>query len=315
MRGSRRNHADATSLDQIRDAPSLFANDYEFAKAALTQLSSRDRFAQWAPHAADQILSITAPLDLQQRLRQLPREVRAADGGYMLCASVKRMAQAIEEARQKKAEEDTWPRVHYLWPQHPIVEWLGERVLSAFGRHRAPVLRSPHLASDEHAFIVSGVVPNRKGQPLLVEWQVAMRRDDSTGFTLEPFEAFLSRAGLKAGVLPNPGQELPLEKLQSHVPDAVRAMRAHMITRQAAFSADMNARLQGTLADLERLQGRQIEQLELELENVIEGVKHAKFERRSRYIHRVFDDYRQWVQDTLTTEPEPHIQVLAAVCA
>jgi hypothetical protein len=139
--------------------------------------------------------------------------------------------------------------------------------------------------------------------------------DDSTGFKLEPFETFLSRAGLKAGALPNPGQELPLEKLQRRVPGAVRAMRAHMIARQAAFSADMNARLEGTLADLQRLQARQIEQLEFELEKVIEGVKRAKFERRSRYIHRVFDDYRQWVQDTLTTEPEPHIQVLAAVCA
>src|SRR5262249_34416134 len=135
-----------TSLDRIQAVASLFANDYEFAKAALTQLSGKDRLAQWAPHDADQILSITAPLDLQERLRQLPREVQASDGGYMLCASVKRMAQAIEEARQKKAEEDTWPRLHYLWPQHPIVEWLGERVLSAFGRHRAPVLKSPQLA-------------------------------------------------------------------------------------------------------------------------------------------------------------------------
>src|SRR5205807_418093 len=144
--------------------------------------------------------------------------------------------------------------------------------------------------SGEHAFIVSGVVPNRKGQPLLVEWQVAISRDDSTGFTLEPFATFLSRAGLKAGALPNPGQELPLEKLQRRVPGAVRAMRAHMIARQAAFSGDMNARLEGTLADLQRLQGRQIEQLEFELEKVIEGVKRARFERRSRYIHRVFDD-------------------------
>jgi hypothetical protein len=29
---------------------------------------------------------------------------------------------------------------------------------------------------------------------------------------------------------------------------------------------------------------------------------------------RLFDDYRQWVQDTLMTEPKPWIQVLAAPC-
>ena len=38
-------------------------------------------------------------------------------------------------------------------------------------------------------------------------------------------------------------------------------------------------------------------------------------EKRSQAIHRVFDDYRQWVQDTLTTEPQPWIQVLASCCS
>ena len=60
------------------------------------------------------------------------------------------------------------------------------------------------------------LVPNRKGQPLLVQWQVACRvagipgiagKDAGQGaFTLEPFEAFAQRTGLQAGGLPNPGQ-------------------------------------------------------------------------------------------------------------
>ena len=43
-------------------------------------------------------------------------------------------------------------------------------------------------------------------------------------------------------------------------------------------------------------------------------MKRGRFEQRSQHINRVFDDYRQWVQDTLTTEPQPWIQVLAGVC-
>ena len=50
-------------------------------------------------------------------------------------------------------------------------------------------------------------------------------------------------------------------------------------------------------------------------EKVIEGVRHSRFERRSRQIRRVFDEYRLWVEDTLTTEPQPYVQVLAAVFA
>jgi hypothetical protein len=305
----------ATTLARIQAPSSLFLGDYQFAKTALTALSGNDPLAQWTADDDAKILSITAPVDLQQRLRQLPREVQADGHRYVLCASAERMAQAIEEARQKRAEDDTWPQLHYLWPQHPIVEWLGERVLTAFGRHRAPVVRSPHLAPGEHAFILTGMVPNRKGQPLLVEWQVACRRGDAAAFVLEPFDAFIDRARLKAAALPNTAQTLAIESLQASLPLAVDTMQAHMVAKQSAFAADLTARLQGTLAELEDLQCRQFVQLELRLENVIEGVKRSRFERRSQQIRRVFDDYRQWVEDTLTTEPQPYIQVLAAVCA
>jgi hypothetical protein len=53
---------------------------------------------------------------------------------------------------------------------------------------------------------------------------------------------------------------------------------------------------------------------ELRLEKQLEQVRRSQFERRSRVIRRVFDEYRQWVEETLTTEPEPYLQILAAVC-
>jgi hypothetical protein len=265
----------------------------------------------------DQIITITAPRDLQERLRQLPREVQAENDHYSLCADPHRVAQAIETARQARAEEDTWPRLHYLWRQHPIMEWLGDRILTHFGRHRAPLLQSASLHPDEQAFILMSLVPNRKGQPLLVEWRIATRRGDGD-FSLEAFYPFVTRAGLKAGGLPNrghtPGLDATTKSMQQALPKAVQLMHAHMVRQQAEFSSRLTERLHDTLADLERLQGRQIEQLKLDLENQLETVKRGRFEQRSQQINRVFDDYRQWVQDTLTTEPQPWIQVLAALC-
>ena len=91
-------------------------------------------------------------------------------------------------------------------------------------------------------------------------------------------------------------------------------MRAYMVEKQSTFAAEMNARLQGRLRTWRTCStGRSA--AERRLEKVIEAVKQSRFERRSQQIHRVFDEYRQWVQDTLTTEPQPYIQVLAAVCA
>ena len=312
--------APASSLAHIDEPASLFESDYHYAKTALTQLNLGDTLCQWTSLDSEQLITLTAPRDLQERLKQLPREVQAENDYYSLCADSARMAQAIEAARQVKAKDDadTWPQLHYLWPQHPIVEWLGDRVMSTVKRHSAPLLQSPHLHPDEQAFILMSLVPNRKGQPLLVEWRVASRHGGTGPFTLEAFDAFVQRAGLKAGKLPNRGQAAGLERatnsLQQTLPQAVKAMHAHMLNEQAAFAAGLKERLEGTLSDLERLQGRQLQQLELALENQLETVKRGRFEQRSQQINRVFDEYRQWVHDTLTTEPQPWIQVLAGVC-
>lgn len=308
------------SLSHIDEPATLFDSEYHYAKSALTQLNQGQTLCQWTSVDAERLVSLTAPRDLQERLRQLPREVQAENDYYALTADPQRMADAIEAARQARAEDETWPKLHYLWPQHPIVEWLGDRVLTHFGRHCAPLLQSVHLQAGEQAFVLMGLVPNRKGQPLLVEWQVAHRKVNASGqgeFTLQPFDAFAARAGLKAGKLPNRGQladDSPaVQAMQGALPKAVAVMRDHMVANQAAFAASLDERLRTTLAELERLQGRQVEQLTLELERQLETVKRGRFEHRKQQINRVFDDYRQWVHDTLTTEPQPWIQVLAAM--
>jgi len=302
----------ATSLAAIRAPTSLFLDEFAFAKTALTLLNRDRELAQWSADETEQVIRLTAPTDLQERLRQLPREVQDANHVYSLTASAELMTKAIEEARQARAEEATWPRWHYLWPQHPIMEWLLDRVLTSFGRHKAPVLVSPHLAADERAFILMGLIPNRKGQALLVEWRAVIQRPGAKPY-LEPYEDFIARAGIKAGALSNPGRPLDLAALQATLPTAVAAMRHHMVECQGHFAAEMQARLAGTLADLERLQERQMEQLDLRLEKLVEGVRQSRRAQRGRQIRQVFDEYRQWVADTLTTEPEPYIRVLVGV--
>ncbi len=301
-----------SSLDHIHAPASLFPGDYHFARTAFQVLSKEQEFAQWAPDDQEQLITLTAPRDLQERLRQLPREVIDANDRYILCANKDRVADAIETARQARSEEDTWPHIHYLWPQHPVMDWLVDRVLTQFGRHRAPVIQNPFLELGEQAFILMGLVPNRKGQPLLVDWQVATCKQGAA-MTLESFDSFIERAKLKADALPNRGTAFDTTALQATLPEAVAAMRAHMVTRQGAFDADMKARLAGTLAELEILQGKQVEQLELRLENLLEGVRQSKREQRGKQIRQVFDEYRQWVEDTMTTEPQPYIRVLAAL--
>lgn len=306
------------STDSIRAGLSLFGNaqlsgDYAFAKTALQQLSQPNPIAQFNADDASQIITLTAPRDLQERLRvTLPLEVRNSDHRYALCAHSKRIAQSIELARQAESEEESWPALHYLWSQHPIMDWLSDRVLTAFGRHRAPVIQCPQLSDGEQAFMLMGLIPNRKGQPLLIEWQVALYSGNV--WTLQSFPDFVDRTKLKANSLANRSQGVDTTALQTNLPGAVAAMQRHMILLQESFSEQTTQRLSRTLADLERLQGKQIEQLELRLSTnqQAEQFKKSRREQRTQHIRKVFDEYRQWVHDTMTTEPQPFIQVLAA---
>ena len=312
------NSAPQISTDFIRQGLTLFENaelsgDYAFAKTALQQLSIPTAIAQFTADDKSQTITLTAPRDLQARLRlALPLEVRDANHQYALCAHKARITEAIELARQAKADDESWPLLHYLWPQHPIMEWLSDRVLTAFGRHRAPVIQCPQLAEGEHAFMLMGLIPNRKGQPLLIEWQVAVCIDDD--WALQGFPEFVVRTNLKANSLANRNQGIDATRLQANLPGAVAAMQRHMINLQESFSAKMTQQLVGTLADLKRLQDKQFEQLELRLaaNQQAEQFKKTRREQRTQHIRKVFDEYRQWVQDTMTTEPQPFIQVLAA---
>jgi len=186
-------------------------------------------------------------------------------------------------------------------------------VLAEFGRLTAPVITANKLPAGSHAFLVMGLIPNKKGQPLLVDWQAVVF--EGKGCKLVPLMEFLQTHDLKAGTLPNSGRPPALDSLKASLPAAIDAMRDHVVAKQATFSAEMKARLSNHLANLEKLQGRQVAQLEIRLSqgNQAEGIKSSVRERKTNQITKVFDDYRQWVEDTLTIEPSPFIEVLAAV--
>ena len=122
------------------------------------------------------------------------------------------MQRALADARR---EEHAWPRHQYLWANSPVVRWLTDRMRAAFGRHTAPVLAVPRLGgSDRVAVIVSGLLPNRRGQPLVHRWYVArFRAGRPQG--VDAFEAFLDEVRLGREPLPNDGAAVDINALEN----------------------------------------------------------------------------------------------------
>jgi len=257
------------------------------------------------------IVWFTAPSDLKQRLAYLPREVRPEHDHFQLSLDKERISEEIRRTRQE--ENAAWPAIHYLWPLHPVMEWLSDRALNAFGRHTAPVLRLPgKLAENEHIVLIHGGFPNRRGHVLIQEWcSVHVQGDAITG--LLDWGTLKDRLGLEPGALPNPGRSGDTAALRTLLPRAVGAARERLQAVKRDFDvtrgevlADQHRRLAELKAGHERQLG-----LDLARSNAPEALKLRQRDDRQAHIDRVFRDHEDWLDNTQQTEDDPYLQVAA----
>jgi hypothetical protein len=298
----------------IAENSTLFANDYHFCKRALAQLAQQGQNIglQVSSDDTTQRISLIAPEDLRHRFAMLSREVIPENWQFILTDDLSTIKQEIERCRQ---DENAWPKIHYLWRQHPVVEWLQDRMLVAFGRHKAPVIElAQGVESGEAIFVISGQIPNRKSHPLVYEW-VAVCFKDGVFCKVEPFAETLQRTQLGQQPLPNKNRQSSYDTLNKLLPQAVREAKRSILQIRSQLEEEINQKLDRQIADLERLRTKQVKQMELAFQQSkeLDSVKTGKRKQKIDFIDDVFDDYIQWIEDTLTTEKQPYLQVISVL--
>jgi superfamily II DNA or RNA helicase len=291
---------------------SLFESEYHFAREALAQLNDPERQVEFTVADDARRVSLVAPYDLRHRCDQLPREVLPEHWQFVLTDDEEAVRREIARSRE---DENAWPKLHYLWPLHPVMTWLTDRLLISFGRQRAPVIELPEgLALGEVVFVVSGLIPNRKSHPLIHEW-LSARFQNGRCVDVEPFLQTLERTGLGRRPIPNRQQALDTTALRALLPEAIHQVRARILAQRDAFDAALQDKLRAQLEELARLRRLQHDQLELALERSaqIETIKAARRRQRVAEIDALFERYQNWVRDTLTTGREPYLQVVSAL--
>ena len=90
-----------------------------------------------------------------------------------------------------------------------------------------------------------------------------------------------------------------------------------MSERRKEFEEKINVELNKQLTDLENLQQRKLEVLEERMEQLelIPVIKESRKAKEQRDIKRIFDEYITWVEETMTTEDNPYIKVIAVIRA
>lgn len=296
----------------IAESFSVYGDDYQFVKASFEYLNRNRLIAQVSYNDKNQTVSIIAPDDLKDRFRFMPSEIWPDDGEFLLTADVKAYQLECERSRN---DEHAWPKQHYLWQKHPVIEWLQERMLANTGRHEALVLGlNSDIEDDQPVFLVSALIPNRRANPVIWPWYAVHCRNGRVE-NITPLRDFLEQLNLGQKPRPNTAKQVDITSLNKLRKPVVEAVKTAVLEERSALESETKPLLQAQLDELNKLRGKQITQLELALNNSKQEqhFKDSKRNRDMKRIEEVFNSYQSWVEDTMQTEPAPYIQIIAVV--
>ena len=296
-------------------APSLFGDDYIYLRDALTWLrqASPREYNPVQSDDAKRTLSFQPSSDLAPLLkRELASEMWPTDNQFALSADKAVVDAAIQHAR----DANVWPQVHYLWPLHPISQWLDYKLMALFGRQRAPVIRVQQgLSAGEAIVVVLAQAPNRRGQTMLTEWMGVHLNANAQPQSVLTLDELMQRTGVGSTSLANDGQPIPAGHIQAALTAVVQMAERHLKPIKQAFDADCRARLGRELDKLKTLQHKHFAQLELDFAKGIEQVNAARRKQRENDTADLFKNYQQWIKDTLELDDRAQLNVVAVLAA
>jgi superfamily II DNA or RNA helicase len=306
--------AEATQTPQkalTRPPDSLFHSDYDYTRNGFNWLRTAGLF----PNVTDfddrhQTVQVIPDADLHEFLRdELSDEMQPDDGRFALTGNTEIVKSAIKAAR----DTERWPNVQYLWPLHPIIQWLDYKLLSMIGRQKAPVIRVQRgLNQGEALVMISALIPNRRGQPVLNEWFAVRMSDTGNVLGALTMDELIQLTGIGREEIPNAQTSIDVGRLGKLLPAALDFARQRMAAAQNTFSRDMRSRATGELDRLDHLRVQHKAQLELEFnENRTLRLK----EQKSRDLDSLFNRYKKWISETLEVDSRAHLTVVAVVTA
>lgn len=323
------------AVDDVLQQPRLFGSTREFIEDALAETypNPADSIGLAWLDPADYPETLTFELnrdgarltDLQRRLKALPQsylDQRRILERITVTFSTDLARQRLELARKHNSNkpkrrgqgtkeqqyaESGWPDISLLTDQHPITEWLVDKVLAraSAGTANARRLTARVIAAavPNPVFLVNGRYSNRQGKPTVLAWLALHYRDGGLHVDDREFVRVLQDAEVNRDMRMSAiGDVSPLEAL---VPQVVQKARSEMARRR---NAEEDKLMEPLIAYEQRLEqwkkatGARYEQLTLT------GVR----ERAERRITNTAVAIKNLL-DELTTDGEPTIRIVGVL--
>lgn len=303
--------AEKVDLGTVEDTTMM--PDYDYLRSTLTYLSQQQRYTV-SEMSSVQGLEIGLTDDMKRRWRNvLPDEAMPIDGFLRLSPDRDFCAKENRRSLQNALAENAWPAVHYLWKQHPIMQWANDKAGQFFGRQEAPLISVPgKLSPNEHIFCISGLIPNRRSTPLVDEW-FALRYRDGRFVGKLTMDDMLAATGFQRNDLPNTGnvQEEVVTACENLLPDVIAHARKIMSESCAAYKERTDGPIYAEMEKLDNLKERHMHHVWAKYEQLSMFGKERKRDQEVRHIDELFDEFFTWVKESMEIQDNPYIRIIA----
>jgi hypothetical protein len=299
---------------EVCEPSSLYESDFAYVKHALSLLEA-DGVVRSPEYESDfEGVTLALSEDLEARFSYLPPELkRSCEGGHVRLSADRDVVQrGLIEARK---DTSRFPRWQLMWPLHPVLEWIDDRVLTQYARHEAPVLRLRQgLSAGEVVFLMDGVLSNQVSQPVLVRW-FGVSFAPGAAVRVRPFDALVPEAGLRDALV-NDGRPVPAEALQGLRARAVAWAEQAMLEGREQRARELRPKLKAETRRIEAWKRERLRQLELDLgEGSAAARKQSRIERERDEVLSQVEERKRWIEQRLTTSALPYIRLAAVLIA
>ena len=210
---------------------------------------------------------------------------------------------------QNNMAETVWPSTQYLWPLHPILNWINDKAGLFFGRGEAPVLGLQSLKEHQAFYVVAGSIPNLKSTPLVDEWFGLFFERDSFQGVLTMNEV-LQKTRIRGTNIPNTNSlnEADIKEASDRLNVVVKEAKKYLDSKYKDYQQRMNPLLDEELDKLIELQEKHHEYYQMTLFD-----QQRRLDEQTRRVDDLFEKFSTWVSETLTIQNNPYIRIIAVM--
>lgn len=285
-------------------------SDIDYLSNALSYLNQKENLPVQKLQTVSG-LDIKITDDMRRRLSALVPEEAIPEGDTLRASDDKKFCmEMMRESMQNNMAETAWPKTQYLWPLHPILSWVNDKAGLLYGRGEAPIMGIPGMLDEgELIFVVAGSIPNLKSTPLVDEWFGLLYQNGKYVKTLTMDEV-IQKTKISNMSIPN------TKSIGETEVSTVNNLRESVVVQAKTYLEDCYKQYENKISPMLNEELDKLADLETRHKEYYQTTlfdKERKLQEKERSVEVLFNQFADWVTETLTIQNNPYIRIMTVL--